>query len=700
MAGMPNNKLRILEKELAMHKSRFFLNLTLILMLILLTFGNTSLVAQAGKGNETPKADPRLLQMASDNPDATFMVIVQRDAKNKDLKDDDPETAVTKGGGKVTKQLDLIVSFSAEMTGKEITKLARNPKVRWISADAPMLSTAGPGMETVRDEFTGQTYNGNNGTTAWSTGWIEGDGSGDAAISTADVGVFRVGNGNNCAGGNGYCLEVAPDYAGGYVYRQADLSNTVSVWLSFYRNNKLNYNSGGSSEQVQLQVSPDGGASWTTLQTYSGKSNTGTATDSFDISAYASANTRIRFLMPTYQSGVRYIYFDDIEIAYAHPSAFLSAVKADQLGLNGQGVTVAVVDSGMAYHNDFKISGSNKSRIVGNEYFTGSGGSEDLYGHGTFVAGIIGGNGSLSNGAYKGVAPGVNLLNLKVADKYGATYESAVINSLQWVYNNKNTYNIKVVNLSLNSTVDQSYQTSALDAAVEILWFNGIVVVVSSDNNGAGNGPVTIYPPANDPFVITVGATEDKGTSTLTDDNLAVFSAYGSTIDGFAKPELVAPGRNLVAALADKASTMYTDHPLHRVGDYYFRMSGTSMSAPVVSGAVALLLQDEPNLNPDQVKYRLMATANKNWSYDPTQSGAGYLDVYAAVNGTTNGSSNQGILPSQMLSTGTNGIDFTSVGWNSVGWNSVGWNSVGWNSVGWNSVGWNSVGWNSACWDD
>jgi serine protease AprX len=125
------------------------------------------------------------------------------------------------------------------------------------------------------------------------------------------------------------------------------------------------------------------------------------------------------------------------------------------------------------------------------------------------------------------------------------------------------------------------------------------------------------------------------------------------------------------------------------------------MSAPVVSGAVALLLQDEPQLNPDQVKYRLMATANQsNWAFDNSQAGAGYLDVSSAVYGTTTESANQGLIPSMMLFTGQDDIDFTSVGWNSVGWNSVGWNSVGWNSVGWNSVGWNSVGWNSSTWDD
>ena len=124
-------------------------------------------------------------------------------------------------------------------------------------------------------------------------------------------------------------------------------------------------------------------------------------------------------------------------------------------------------------------------------------------------------------------------------------------------------------------------------------------------------------------------------------------------------------------------------------------------SAGVVSGAVALLLQAEPNLTPDQIKHRLMATANPNWpGYNTSQSGSGYLDVYSAVYSATTESANQGIPVSQMLSTGDDPVTWGSVGWNSVGWNSVGWNSVGWNSVGWNSVGWNSVGWNSSTWDD
>ena len=682
--------------------------LAFILTFSLLAVSSGSALA---KKNDPPKADPRLLQMAEENPDATFMVIVQKEAKNKDLKDMELESEVLKGGGQVTKQLDLIVSFSAELTGKELTKLAKHPKVRWISADAPMVSTAKPGMDTVRDDFKDDEYDLNDGTVKWSTNWIE---IGDD--NQEDKGRILVTNSGYCSNGSGNCLRLDPENPGNtYVYRQADLSRAVSVWLFFYRNNLLN-SSKGKSEEVQLEISPNGGANWTTLRTYSSTSYTGAATDSFDISAYATANTQIRFRVGQYQSGYRYIYFDNIEIAFAYPSAFLETVGVNQLtqasGLNGQGVTVAVVDSGISNHIDFSSNMTAMmdlvmvdsdipyqipyqvyttvpdSRIIADTKFGSFLTTGDFYGHGTHVAGTIGGTGSASGGKYRGVAPGVNLVNVKVSDDFGMTYEFNLVAGLQWIYNNKDVYNIRVVNLSMNSTVEQSYHTSPLDAAVEILWFNGIVVVVSAGNNGTADGPSTLYPPANDPFVITVGATEDKGTGTLSDDNLAVFSAYGTTIDGFAKPDLVAPGRNVVAPLGGLFNVAFKLHPLHRVNDYYFRMSGTSMSAPVVSGAVALLLQDEPNLNPDQVKYRLMATANQNWNYSATQSGAGYLDAYAAVYGTTDQSANQGLIVSQMLSTGSDPISWGSVGWNTVGWNTVGWNTVGWNTVGWNTNTW------------
>jgi serine protease AprX len=370
-------------------------------------------------------------------------------------------------------------------------------------------------------------------------------------------------------------------------------------------------------------------------------------------------------------------------------NAYNAAIGVNQLWnvgpkyLQGQGIGVAVVDSGMNPIDDFYNGGT--ARIVASAYFNNGYNQHifDKYGHGQHVGGIIGGNGNMSNGQYIGVAPKVNLINVKVSDDYGASNASNVVAGLQWIYNNRTQYNIRVVNISLNNSVNESYHTNPIDAAVEVLWFNQVVVVVAAGNNGKN----ALYPPANDPFVITVGATDDRGTLSTSDDVLASFSGYGQTIDGFSKPDLVAPGRNIVSLLAPTTPVLVQQHPGNVVNSNYFRMSGTSMSAPMVTGAVALLLQDEPTLTPDQVKYRLKATARP---FDTaTRAGAGHLDAYAAVYGTTTQSANTGVQVSQLLSAGGN-----SSNWNSVSWGSVSWGSVSWGSVSWGSVSWGSDDWN------
>ncbi|MFN8442641.1 MAG: S8 family peptidase [Caldilineaceae bacterium] len=360
--------------------------------------------------------------------------------------------------------------------------------------------------------------------------------------------------------------------------------------------------------------------------------------------------------------------------------------------LQGKGVTVAVVDSGMnTAHADIK------DRVIAEKSFRLKSGTGDSFGHGTFVAGIIAGTGAAGNGTYIGIAPKANLLNVKVSGSLGEALESDVIAGLQWIYEQKSTYKIRVVNLSINSAVEQSYHKSPLAAACEILWFNGIVVVASSGNNGSGK----LYPPANDPFVITVGAIDEMGTATIVDDSVPAFSAFGITKDGFAKPDLVAPGRYIVGPLASSKSTLALLHRSNIVAQNYFMMSGTSVSAPIVSGAVALLLEDEPSLTPDQVKYRLVSTANKNWrAYNAAQAGAGELDVYAAIQSNTTKSANTGTLVSNLLTTGPESILSSQSKWANTSWNSVSWSSVSWSSVSWSSVSWSSASWSSDYWED
>jgi serine protease AprX len=378
------------------------------------------------------------------------------------------------------------------------------------------------------------------------------------------------------------------------------------------------------------------------------------------------------------------------------PNYFLDTLDVRPLwdmGLNGQGISVAVIDSGITPEKDLQVdpsTGKPESRLLEQLTFNSNFGHiNDATGHGTHIAGIIGGSGYMSGGLYSGIAPQVNLISLKISDSDGMAFESDAIQAMQWVLENKERYNIRVVNMSINSSQESSYHSSPLDAAAEILWFNGVVVVASVGNKEDDEDYNTAKAaPANDPFIITVGASDENDTSFTSDDRVASFSAGSKTLDGFDKPEIIAPGTDIISILGP--GDWISEYPQNVVMDgEYFRLSGTSMAAPMVTGAVVLLLQDEPDLTPDQVKYRLINSAGVIGGGNP------YLNVYAAVAGSSRESANTGLLPSQLLWTGEEPIAWESVAWNSVAWNSVAWNSVAWNSVAWNSVAWNSTIFNS-----
>lgn len=395
---------------------------------------------------------------------------------------------------------------------------------------------------------------------------------------------------------------------------------------------------------------------------------------------------------------------DCIDTTYL-ASSYVEAIGADLLWnqaptLQGQGITVAVIDSGINVGHEDLADSNGDTRVTVNLNFSSTASNDlDKYGHGTHIAGIIGGNGYHSDGKYIGVAPKVNLINVKVCDDHGEATTSDVVNGLQWIYENKDRYNIRVVNLSLNSAVAESYHSSPLDAALEILWFNRIVVVVSAGNIDTETGNEVLYPPANDPFIITVGAVDDQGTASREDDMIASYSNYGVTSDGISKPEIVAPGTNLVSLLPNPKGELWREHRENVVDDtgpvaHYFRMSGTSLSSAVTSGAIALLLQHEPELTPDQVKYRLMTTAEE---FGP-ESGSGYLNIYAAVAANTTQSANTGTTISQLLWPDSNPLTPGSVNWGSVNWGSVNWGSVNWGTVNWGMVNWGAVNWSSVAW--
>jgi len=287
----------------------------------------------------------------------------------------------------------------------------------------------------------------------------------------------------------------------------------------------------------------------------------------------------------------------------ASTSPSSSSVVADlkqTLGLGnqftGSNVTVALIDSGIASSIDFD------SRIVaqyvflkGRQYYSYA---YDDYGHGTHVAGLIGSSGASSNNKYAGVAPGVKLLSLKVLDGKGTGKTSDVINALEFAVANKARFGINVINLSLGHPIYESAATDPLVQAVEAAVRAGIVVVVAAGNYGYN--PVTgetgyagIASPGNAPSAITVGAAATNNTLTRTDDRLADYSSRGPTwYDGFAKPDVLAPGQALISNDA-VGSTLDTDYPsLVLKAGYakYLRLSGSSMATGVVSGLVSVMI--------------------------------------------------------------------------------------------------------------
>ncbi len=367
----------------------------------------------------------------------------------------------------------------------------------------------------------------------------------------------------------------------------------------------------------------------------------------------------------------------------------------------GTGVGVAVLDSGIdADHPDFRDA-SGRSRVVRqvNAIFgQGMRAQGDDNGHGTFVAGIIGGRGigtpaSTDDANYIGIAPDVNLISLKVSNREGVAHMSSVVTAIEWVLSHRRDYNIRVLNLSLVSSSADSYANSVLDAAVELAWFQGVVVVVAAGNGGA-HAPITA--PANDPFVITVGATDDKGTAATADDRLASFSSFGPTRDGIAKPDLVAPGRHIVSTVSSIDAPLAQLFPNNLVGTEYIRLSGTSASAPVVSGVVAQLLQARPTLKPGQVKWLLRRTAQV---IPGEGTGAGYPRVDAAVRyAGPVGSTDKGLEPNTILKQAF-GKQLGSGAWNAVSWDTVSWDTVSWDTVSWDAVSWDTVSWDTVSWD-
>jgi serine protease AprX len=297
-------------------------------------------------------------------------------------------------------------------------------------------------------------------------------------------------------------------------------------------------------------------------------------------------------------------------------------------GIYGKGIGVAVVDTGIMGHTDF-VAGGN--RIVAFKDMIH--GRIDMYddnGHGTHVSGIIGGNGTASDGMYMGIAPKCNIIGVKALNYKGNGNVSDVLSAFDWIMTNKARYNIRIVNISVGSTSDESAnEQSSLVVGVDELWDRGIVVVVAAGNNGPG--PRTISMPGISRKVITVGASDDNVSVEVFGTKTIDYSGRGPTLACVKKPDIVAPGSNIVSCCPPKNDNRTNRGLFGRVrtdfyGGLYTTKSGTSMATPIVTGAMALLLSAYPDMTNREVKIRIK-NSSTDLGLQHQQQGWGLLNI-------------------------------------------------------------------------
>ena len=392
--------------------------------------------------------------------------------------------------------------------------------------------------------------------------------------------------------------------------------------------------------------------------------------------------------------------------------------------ITGSGIDVAVIDTGVNLVGINEIlDGPDLSFDALEDNLR----NRDLYGHGTNMAGII----AAGHGDYRGVAPGSRIVNVKVGAANGAVDVSQVIAGIDWVVQNRNEagMNIRVINLAYGTDADVDYTTDPLTRAVENAWHNGIVVVVAGGNDGRGTH--LLGNPAIDPFVIAVGASEIRNGAWKT----PVFSSTG---DGVRNPDLVAPGTSLLS-LGVAGSYLADTHPdatcTGNDGLLYLRGSGTSQGAAVVSGAVAMLLEDRPDLTPDQVKELLTSTATDLGDLENRQ-GSGMIDLAAALNAATPSTAAAAQTFTVADGTGTledargtiyvgddgdqltgemtafganfdsaahaaaqnNGTAWTDQTWDGATWSGGTWSGATWSGATWSGATWSGATWSGATW--
>ena len=409
----------------------------------------------------------------------------------------------------------------------------------------------------------------------------------------------------------------------------------------------------------KLNVVVKAASAWNKTLDDAVKNNNGTVTKSFTnfpmraVSLPAAAVEAFAS-----RSDVAYVALDREVKLLGHVSLTTGADAARVMAnysptYDGTGVGIAVLDSGLdPAHTAFTVESGSTSRVAYSKDFTGENRTDDPYGHGSHVASIAAGNGQVSNGAYRGVAPNAKIVSLRVLNSQGRGTVSQLLAAIDWIKSNRTAYNIRVVNMSLGTSAVDSYAVDPLCLAVRSLADAGIVVVAAAGNEGKDGSGTKIYgqvhSPGIDPSVITVGASNTFGTDARNDDVVATYSSRGPTrafwtdafgvrhYDNLIKPDVVAPGNRIIDAqssgnlLVQQNPTLDANVSGSTAREQMY-LSGTSMATPVVSGAAALMLQANPTLTPNLVKALLMYTAQQLPGFNTFEQGAGQVNLEGAM---------------------------------------------------------------------
>ena len=463
--------------------------------------------------------------------------------------------------------------------------------------------------------------------------------------------------------GEGFRLHIKQGMVG--VNRGTNLYGATGANLSF-RYRRVNFEAGDS---LSVVIYPYGGSGFQVI----GQIN-GPGTDAeyqsitYDLVPYIlphlADTVRIGFQHSTSVSSSFDFYADEIEVQHNAPSISNPSVGSNAVplananavhaqGKTGQNVAIAVIDSGYWPHANMQYTNTNDWRILAQydaqfgRYDGNAGVRTEENGHGAHVSSIAMSAKQDANGIFLGVAPGARLVSVKAFDINGIGAYADIIRGIDWLVANKNTYNIRIINMSFSGTPQSYYWDDPLNQAVMRAWQAGIVVVAAAGNGGPN--PMSVGVPGNVPYIITVGAMTDNFTPAYpSDDYLASFSSAGPTVEGFVKPDLVAPGGHILG-LMPTTTQISQQHPAFQSSSDEFTMSGTSQATAVVSGVVALILENKPGLTPDQVKYRLMASSRPaqnpdgSLAYSIFQQGAGLVNAYDAVYAGMDGAANQGM---------------------------------------------------------